>query len=90
MQTIDCRASQELGRRMDEKWHSAKTIIAKLHQADMLLTNGCRRRPCAGRDRDDLLCWRSEYGGLKGDQVKRLKKTSSRRTLVLRKATNAR
>ena len=38
----------------------------------MSLTNECRRRPCAGRDRD-LLCWRSEHGGLKGDQVKRLK-----------------
>jgi hypothetical protein len=50
----------------------------------MLLTNGCRRRPCAGRDRDDLLCWRSEYGGLKGDQVKRLKET--RENTRLRKA----
>ena len=70
---------------MDEKWHSAMTIIAKRHQADMLLTNGCRRRPCAGRDRDDLLCWRSEYGGLKGDQVKRLKESSSRRTLGFRR-----
>ena len=60
---------------MARKRHTAEEIIAKLRQVDVLTAQG---RPVAavrsiGVTEVTYYRWRSEYGGLKGDQVKRLK-----------------
>ena len=58
---------------MPRKRHSAEEIVAKLRQVDVLAAQG---RPVAEAIRVTEVTyyrWRSEYGGLKGDQVKRLK-----------------
>ena len=61
---------------MGRKRHTAEEIIAKLRQVDMLMAQG---RPVAdavraiGVTEVTYYRWRNEYGGLKGDQVKRLK-----------------
>jgi len=58
------------------KRHSPEEIVAKLRQVDVLTAQG---RPIAeairaiGVTEVTYYRWRSEYGGLKGDQVKRLK-----------------
>jgi putative transposase len=62
--------------RMARKRHTAEEIVAKLRQVDVLTSQG---RPVAdavraiGVSEVTYYRWRSEYGGLKGDQVKRLK-----------------
>ena len=61
---------------MPRKKHKAEEIVAKLRQGDVLTAQG---RPVAeavrsiGVTKVTYYRWRSEYGGLKGDQVKRLK-----------------
>jgi putative transposase len=61
---------------MARKRHSAEEIVSKLRQVDVLTGQG---RPVAeavraiGVTEVTYYRWRSEYGGLKGDQVKRLK-----------------
>jgi putative transposase len=61
---------------MARKRHTAEGIVAKLRQVDVLTAQG---RPVAEAVRSigvtevTYYRWRSEYGGLKGDQVKRLK-----------------
>ena len=61
---------------MARKRHTAEEIVAKLRQVDVLTSQG---RPVAdavrviGVSEVTYYRWRSEYGGLKGDQVKRLK-----------------
>ena len=61
---------------MPRKRHTAEEIVAKLRQVDVLIG---QRRPVAeavraiGVSEVTYYRWRSEYGGLKGDQVKRLK-----------------
>ena len=61
---------------MPRKRHSAEEIVTKLRQVDVLAAQG---RPVAEAIRSigvtevTYYRWRSEYGGLKGDQVKRLK-----------------
>jgi len=63
-------------RGMPRKKHKAEEIVAKLRQVDVLTSQG---RPVAEAVRSigvtevTYYRWRSEYGGLKGDQVKRLK-----------------
>ena len=58
------------------KRHTAEEIVAKLRQVDVLMAQG---RPVADAVRSigvtevSYSRWRNEYGGLKGDQVKRLK-----------------
>ena len=47
------------------KRHTAEEIVAKLRQVDVLMAQG--------RTEVTYYRWRNEYGGLKGDQVKRLK-----------------
>ena len=61
---------------MPRKRHSAEEIVAKLRQADVLLAQGQNGADVArvlGVTETTYYRWRSEYGGLKGDQVKRLK-----------------
>jgi len=61
---------------MARKRHTAEEIVAKLRQVDVLISQG---RPVAEAVRSigvtevTYYRWRQEYGGLKGDQVKRLK-----------------
>lgn len=61
---------------MARKRHTAEEIVAKLRQVDVLIAQG---RPVAEAVRSigvtevTYYRWRNEYGGLKGDQVKRLK-----------------
>jgi len=58
------------------KRHTAEEIVAKLRQVDVLMAQG---RPVADAVRSigvtevTYYRWRNEYGGLKRDQVKRLK-----------------
>ena len=61
---------------MARRRHTAEEIVAKLRQVDVLMAQG---RPVAeavraiGVTEVTYYRWRNEYGGLKGDQVKRLK-----------------
>ena len=61
---------------MARKRHTAEDIVSKLRQVDVLSSQG---RPIAdairaiGVTEVTYYRWRNEYGGLKGDQVKRLK-----------------
>jgi putative transposase len=61
---------------MPKKRHKAEEIVAKLRQVDVLVSQG---KPVAEAVRSIAVTevtyyrWRQEYGGLKGDQVKRLK-----------------
>ena len=61
---------------MARKRHTAEEIVAKLRQVDVLIAQG---RPVAdavraiGVTEVTYYRWRNEYGGLRGDQVKRLK-----------------
>jgi putative transposase len=61
---------------MSQKRHTAQEIVAKLRQVDVLIAQG---RTVAEAIRQigvtevTYYRWRSEYGGLKSDQVKRLK-----------------
>ena len=73
---------------MPRKRHSAEAIVAKLRQADVLLAQGQTGADVArvlGVTETTYYRWRSEYGGLKGDQVKRLKELEQENTR-LRKA----
>ncbi len=72
---------------MARKRHTAEEIVAKLRQVDVLTSQG---RPVAEAVRsigvtEVTYCrWRQEYGGLKGDQVKRLKELEAENTRLRR------
>jgi putative transposase len=72
---------------MSRKRHTAEEIVAKLRQVDVLTSQG---RPVAeairtiGVSEVTYYRWRSEYGGLKGDQVKRLKALEAENTRLRR------
>ena len=72
---------------MARKRHTAEEIIAKLRQVDVLMAQG---RPVADAVRAIAVTevtyyrWRNEYGGLKGDQVKRLKELETANTRLRR------
>ncbi len=61
---------------MAKKRHTAEQIIAKLREAEILLAKGtqvpqvCRK---LGVTEQTYYRWRKEYGGVRTDQVKRLK-----------------
>ena len=61
---------------MSRKRHKAEEIVTKLRQVEVLAAQG-RTVAEAIRSIDVMEVtyyrWRTEYGGLKGDQVKRLK-----------------
>ncbi|RYY08691.1 MAG: IS3 family transposase, partial [Alphaproteobacteria bacterium] len=73
---------------MGRKNHTAEEIVAKLRQVDVLVSQG-RKVAEAIRSIEvtevTYYRWRSEYGGLKGDQVKRLKSLETE-NLRLRRA----
>ena len=72
---------------MARKRHTAEEIVAKLRQVDVLMAQG---RPVAeavrsiGVSEVTYYRWRNEYGGLKGDQVKRLKELETENTRLRR------
>ena len=61
---------------MAKKRHTAEQIITKLREAEILLAKGiqvaqvCRK---LGVTEQTYYRWRKEYGGVRTDQVKRLK-----------------
>mgnify|MGYP003344259908 CR=1 FL=1 len=58
------------------KRHSPEEIVTKLRQVDVLTSQGraiAEAIRAIGVTEVTYYRWRSEYGGLKGDQVKRLK-----------------
>jgi transposase-like protein len=72
---------------MPRKRHKAEEIVAKLRQVDVLVSQG---KPVAEAVRSIAVTevtyyrWRQEYGGLKGDQVKRLKELEAENTRLRR------
>jgi transposase-like protein len=58
------------------KRHTAEETVAKLRQVDVLMAQGRSLADAVrsiGVTEVTYYRWRKEYGGLKGDQVKRLK-----------------
>jgi putative transposase len=61
---------------MGWKRHTAEEIVAKLRQVDVLIAQGRSVADAVraiGVTEVTYYRWRNEYGGLRGDQVKRLK-----------------
>ena len=61
---------------MSKKRHKPEEIVSKLCQVDVLTSQGktvAEAIRSIGVTEVTYYRWRSEYGGLKGDQVKRLK-----------------
>ena len=61
---------------MSRKRHTAEEIVAKLRQVEVLTAQGrtvAEAIRSIGVTEVSYYRWRNEYGGLKGDQVKRLR-----------------
>jgi len=61
---------------MSKRGHNPDEIVAKLRQVEVLTAQGwpvAKAIRSIGVTEVTYYRWRSEYGGLKGDQVKRLK-----------------
>lgn len=61
---------------MPQKKHKPEEIVAKLRQVDVLLSQGRSVGEAVrsiGVTQITYYRWRKEFGGLKGDQMKRLK-----------------
>jgi transposase-like protein len=72
---------------MARKRHTAEEIVAKLRQVDVLMAQGRAVADAVraiGVTEVTYYRWRNEYGGLKGDQVKRLKELESENTRLRR------
>ena len=75
---------------MGRKHHKPEEIVAKLRQVDVLTTQGqtvAEAIRSIGVTEVTYYRWRQEYGGLKSDQVKRLKELEAENTR-LRKAVS--
>ena len=76
---------------MARKRHTAEEIVSKLRQVDVLTAQG---RPVADAIRTigvtevTYYRWRNEYGGLKGNQVKRLKELETENSQLRRAVSN--
>jgi transposase-like protein len=72
---------------MVKKRHTAEEIVSKLRQVDVLMAQG---KPVAdavrmiGVTEVTYYWWRNEYGGLRGDQVKRLKELETENSRLRR------
>jgi putative transposase len=67
--------------------HKAEEIVAKLRQVEVLSGQGqsvAEAIRSIGVTEVTYYRWRSEYGGLKGDQVKRLKELEAENTRLRR------
>ena len=72
---------------MPRKRHSAEEIVTKLRQVDVLSSQGksvAEAVRSIGVTEVTYYRWRSEYGGLKGDQVKRLKELETENSRLRR------
>ena len=72
---------------MARKRHTAEEIVAKLRQVDVLMAQGKTVADAVraiGVTEVTYYRWRNEYGGLRGDQVKRLKELESENTRLRR------
>jgi transposase-like protein len=72
---------------MARKRHTAEEIVSKLRQVDVLMAQGklvADAVRAIGVTEVTYYRWRSEYGGLKGDQVKRLKELETENTRLRR------
>jgi putative transposase len=61
---------------MARKWHKPEEIVAKLRQVDVLTGQGMAIAEAVKTiavTETTYFRWRAEYGGMKTDQVKRLK-----------------
>jgi len=75
---------------MPRKHHKPEEIVAKLRQVDVLVTQGQNIADAIrqiGVSEVTYYRWRQEYGGLKIDQVKRLKELETENSR-LRKAVS--
>ena len=75
---------------MPRKKHTPEEIVAKLRQVDVLVSQGVAIAEAVrqiGVNEVTYYRWRQEYGGLKLDQVKRLKELELENTR-LRKAVS--
>ena len=72
---------------MPRKRHTAEEIVTKLRQVDVLSSQGksiAEAIRSIGVTEVTYYRWRNEYGGLKGDQVKRLKELETENTRLRR------
>jgi|SRR5665213_3660681 len=72
---------------MPRKRHKAEEIVAKLRQVEVLSGQGqsvAEAIRSIGVTEVTYYRWRSEYGGLKGDQVKRLKELEAENSRLRR------
>jgi transposase-like protein len=72
---------------MARKRHTAEEIVSKLRQVDVLTAQGravAEAIRTIGVTEVTYYRWRSEYGGLKGDQVKRLKELETENSRLRR------
>ncbi len=72
---------------MPRKRHKAEEIVTKLRQVDVLTAQGrsvAEAIRSIGVTEVTYYRWRSEYGGLKSDQVKRLKELEAETTRLRR------
>ena len=72
---------------MARKRHTAEEIVAKLRQVDVLMAQGRQGADAVlaiGVTEVTYYRWRNEYGGLKGDQAKRLKEVETENSRLRR------
>ena len=72
---------------MPRKTHTPEEIVAKLRQVDVLVAQGqsvAAAVKSIGVAEQSYYRWRNEYGGLKLDQVKRLKELEAENTRLRR------
>ena len=72
---------------MSKKRHKLEEIVAKLRQVEVLTAQGrtvAEAIRSIGVTEVTFYRWRQEYGGLKGDQVKRLKELEAENTRLRR------
>ena len=72
---------------MPQKKHKPEEIVAKLRQVDVLLSQGRSVGEAVrliGVTQFTYYRWRKEFGGLKGDQVKRLKELEKQNATLKR------
>ena len=72
---------------MPRKRHTAEEIVTKLRQVDVLSSQGksiAEAIRSTGVTEVTYYRWRSEYGGLKGNQVKRLKELETENSRLRR------
>jgi transposase-like protein len=75
---------------MPKKYHKPEEIVAKLRQVDVLTSQGSTVADAIrqiGVTEITYYRWRKEYGGLKSDQVRRIKELE-KENLQLRRAVS--